>query len=76
MNKEYYTLEEIVDITFFSLSKVKYIISKMGITPNKIGKYNYYTCYQLELIKENDARNYTKKYIILNSKINYYDKIH
>lgn len=71
-NENLYTFKDIVDITCYSLSKIKVIISKMGIVPVlKKGHLHYYDFEQVELIKENDNRNYQSDFIILQSKINF-----
>lgn len=74
-----YLLVEIEEKLFLSKSKIKYIIKKMGIVPIKRGRQNqvYYSEYQVELIKENDFRNYTKNegFVFLESRINYKNNI-
>ena len=69
-----YSLLDIETTLFLSKSKVKYVIKKMGIIPIEKTNHNkyFYSFEQVELIKENDFRNYAKNdgFVIYNSKIN------
>ena len=64
------------DIGLFSITKINYIIEKMGIVPvKKVGKYRYYTEEQVDLIKENCTRNYQEnKFLYFESKMNFPDR--
>jgi len=70
-----YLIVDIEDELFFSKSKIKYVIKNMGILPIYRGKRNelYYSSEQVELIKENDFRNYSKNdgFVLYKSKINF-----
>lgn len=73
-NTQFYKIVEIEGMIGMSKSKIKKIVKGMGIVPAKRGCQNqvYYNKEQIEIIKENNPRNYTRNdYIVFESKINF-----
>ena len=69
-----FTISDIEECLFISKSKIKYIIKLMGIVKVKNDKHNrfYYNAEQVELIKENNPKNYAENdgFMIYPSKLN------
>lgn len=74
MSEKIYSFEDIENQFFISVEQTKRIIDLMGIIPAyiRVKKY-YFSEAQVELIIENNPRNYERKeYIIIKeSKMNY-----
>jgi hypothetical protein len=73
-NKKQYKIVEIESLAGMSKSKIKEVIKGMGIVPVNRGPQNqvYYSKEQVEIIKENNPRNYIgNDFITFESKINF-----